>query len=159
MPPNFATEGIIIMGEGSGVCIDDPQLISGFFHRTDIKVSDGSKLRRNNVGRKMERGGRRGGHSPRRLLVNYSTLFCRRCSNVCRLSRSICPRKSVDRSENDSTGFDRIRRFAIFLETALSINVRPRGGEGERGSKFSFREARLHPSIKVVSFGSLPSVR
>lgn len=54
MPPNFATEGIIIMGEGSGVCIDDPQLISGFFHRTDIKVSDGSKLRRNNVARWRE---------------------------------------------------------------------------------------------------------
>lgn len=83
--------------------------------------------------------------------------FCRRCSNVCRLSRSICPRKSVDRSENDSTGFDRIRRFGNFLENVLSINLR-KGGEGGRGSKFSFREARLHP-IKVVSFGSLPSVR
>lgn len=158
MPPNFATEGIIIMGEGSGVCIDDPQLISGFFHRTDIKVSDGSKLRRNNVGRKMERGGRRGGHSPRRLLVNYSTVqFCRRCSNVCRLSRSIRPRKSVDRSEDDSIGFKRrVCCFGNFLEKVLSINLRK---GGERGSKFSFREARLHPSIKVVSFGSLPSVR
>lgn len=45
MPPNFLTEGIIIEGrggKGNGVCIDDPRLISGFFHRTDIKVSDGS---------------------------------------------------------------------------------------------------------------------
>lgn len=158
MPPNFATEGIIIMGEGSGVCIDDPQLISGFFHRTDIKVSDGSKLRRNNVARWRE-----GEDAEAILPDDCSSIiqppFCRRCSNVCRLSRSICPRKSVDRSENDSTGFDRIRRFGNFLENVLSINLRKRGGEGERGSKFSFREARLHPSIKVVSFGSLPSVR
>lgn len=156
MPPNFATEGIIIMGEGSGVCIDDPQLISGFFHRTDIKVSDGSKLRRNNVRRWRERE-----DAEAILPDDCSSIiqppFCRRCSNVCRLSRSIRPRKSVDRSEDDSTGFDRIRRFGNFLENVLSINLR-KGGEGGRGSKFSFREARLHP-IKVVSFGSLPSVR
>lgn len=83
--------------------------------------------------------------------------FCRRCSNVCRLSRSIRPRKSVDRSEDDSIGFKRrVCCFGNFLEKVLSINLRK---GGERGSKFSFREARLHPSIKVVSFGSLPSVR
>lgn len=156
MPPNFATEGIIIVGGGSGVCIDDPQLISGFFHRTDIKVSDGSKLRRNNVARWRERE-----DAEAILPDDCSSIiqppFCRRCSNVCRLSRSIRPRKSVDRSEDDSTGFDRIRRFGNFLENVLSINLR-KGGEGGRGSKFSFREARLHP-IKVVSFGSLPSVR
>lgn len=158
MPPNFATEGIIIVGGGSGVCIDDPQLISGFFHRTDIKVSDGSKLRRNNVARWRERE-----DAEAILPDDCSSIiqppFCRRCSNVCRLSRSIRPRKSVDRSEDDSTGFDRIRCFGNFwnfFEKVLSINLRK---GGERGSKFSFREARLHPSIKVVSFGSLPSVR
>lgn len=156
MPPNFATEGIIIMGEGSGVCIDDPQLISGFFHRTDIKVSDGSKLRRNNVARWRE-----GEDAEAILPDDCSSIiqppFCRRCSNVCRLSRSIRPRKSVDRSEDDSIGFKRrVCCFGNFLEKVLSINLRK---GGERGSKFSFREARLHPSIKVVSFGSLPSVR
>lgn len=156
MPPNFATEGIIIMGEGSGVCIDDPQLISGFFHRTDIKVSDGSKLRRNNVRRWRERE-----DAEAILPDDCSSIiqppFCRRCSNVCRLSRSIRPRKSVDRSEDDSIGFKRrVCCFGNFLEKVLSINLRK---GGERGSKFSFREARLHPSIKVVSFGSLPSVR
>lgn len=156
MPPNFATEGIIIVGGGSGVCIDDPQLISGFFHRTDIKVSDGSKLRRNNVRRWRERE-----DAEAILPDDCSSIiqppFCRRCSNVCRLSRSIRPRKSVDRSEDDSIGFKRrVCCFGNFLEKVLSINLRK---GGERGSKFSFREARLHPSIKVVSFGSLPSVR
>lgn len=155
MPPNFATEGIIIVGGGSGVCIDDPQLISGFFHRTDIKVSDGSKLRRNNVRRWRERE-----DAEAILPDDCSSIiqppFCRRCSNVCRLSRSIRPRKSVDRSEDDSIGFKRrVCCFGNFLEKVLSINLRK---GGERGSKFSFREARLHP-IKVVSFGSLPSVR
>lgn len=155
MPPNFATEGIIIVGGGSGVCIDDPQLISGFFHRTDIKVSDGSKLRRNNVARWRE-----GEDAEAILPDDCSSIiqppFCRRCSNVCRLSRSIRPRKSVDRSEDDSIGFKRrVCCFGNFLEKVLSINLRK---GGERGSKFSFREARLHP-IKVVSFGSLPSVR
>lgn len=155
MPPNFATEGIIIVGGESGVCIDDPQLISGFFHRTDIKVSDGSKLRRNNVRRWRERE-----DAEAILPDDCSSIiqppFCRRCSNVCRLSRSIRPRKSVDRSEDDSIGFKRrVCCFGNFLEKVLSINLRK---GGERGSKFSFREARLHP-IKVVSFGSLPSVR
>lgn len=61
MPPNFLTEGIIIEGrggKGNGVCIDDPRLISGFFHRTDIKVSDGIDRNCNETTRSLEDGER-----------------------------------------------------------------------------------------------------
>lgn len=119
MPPNFATEGIIIVGGGSGVCIDDPQLISGFFHRTDIKVSDGSKLRRNNVARWRE------GEDAEAILPDDCSSIIQQFSSAavvatyvgCR-DRFVPEKASIARKtiQRDSIGFAVLEIFGIFLK-------------------------------------------